>query len=107
MNARGETKLAGVGQRLIGGGAHLGAVVVAEGADLVRDALVPVYEALGLDWDPATSGAVADEVPGTTLDGVTEAIRVAYARDYELVEAELDPETLELARSLAPEHRAP
>ena len=36
-----------------------------------------------------------------------EAIRAAYARDYELVDAELDEETLELARRLAPEHASP
>ena len=36
VNARGELKLAGVGQRLIRGGAHLGAVVVAGDADRVR-----------------------------------------------------------------------
>jgi octanoyl-[GcvH]:protein N-octanoyltransferase len=107
VNARGETKLAGVGQRLIMGGAHLGAVVVADGAGLVTEALVPVYEALGLEWDPATSGSVAAEAPGTGLGQVVEAIRAAYALDYELVDAELDPGTLELARRLAPEHRSP
>jgi lipoate-protein ligase A len=107
VNARGELKLAGVGQRLIRGGAHLGAVVVAADATRVREPLVPVYAALGLDWDPATTGSVAEEVPGAGLAEVTEAIRAAYARDYELVDAELDPETLELARRLAPEHAAP
>jgi lipoate-protein ligase A len=107
VNARGRSKLAGVGQRLIRGGAHLGAVVVVEEADLVRDPLVPVYEALGLDWDPATAGSVAEEVPGARFDEVVEAIRAEYAREYELVEAELDADTLELARRLAPEHQSP
>src|SRR4051794_20035467 len=107
VNARGESKLAGVGQRLIMGGSHLGAVVVADGAGLIRDALVPVYDALGLDWDPGTSGSVADEVPGAGLDEVTHAIRTAYARDYALAEAELGPGTLGVARRLAPEHLAP
>ncbi len=107
VNARGELKLAGVGQRLIRGGAHLGAVVVAADAARVREPLVPVYSALGLDWEPDTTGSVADEVAGVGLDEVTEVIRAAYARDYELVDAELDAETLELARRLAPEHAAP
>lgn len=107
VNVRAEAKLAGVGQRLIRGGAHVGAVVVASHAGLVRDALVPVYEALGLDWDPATSGSVADEVPNVGLDEVTRAIRAAYASDYELVAAELDSDTLALARRLAPEHHSP
>ena len=107
VNARGETKLAGVGQRLIRGGAHLGAVVVVAGADLVREPLVPVYKALELDWDPASAGSVADEVPSVDFDQVLEAIRAGYAREYELVDAELDEETLELARRLAPEHASP
>jgi octanoyl-[GcvH]:protein N-octanoyltransferase len=107
VNARGETKLAGVGQRLIRGGAHLGAVVVAAGTELVRQPLVPVYEALDLDWDPASPGSVADEAPGVGFDQVLEAIRAAYTGDYELIDAELDEETLELARRLAPEHEAP
>jgi lipoate-protein ligase A len=107
VNARGQAKLAGVGQRLIRGGAHLGAVVVAAGAELVRDPLVPVYSALALDWDPATTGSVADEAPGVGFDDVVEAIRAAYARDYELEPAELDADTLALARRLAPEHQSP
>jgi octanoyl-[GcvH]:protein N-octanoyltransferase len=107
VNARGEVKLAGVGQRLIRGGAHLGAVVVAAGAARVREPLEPVYAALGLAWEPATAGSVADELPGLGLADVTDAIRAAYADDYELVDAALDEETLELARRLAPEHASP
>jgi octanoyl-[GcvH]:protein N-octanoyltransferase len=106
VNAGGERKLAGFGQRLVKGGSHTGAVVVCTGADRVRDVLLPVYEALGLDWDPTTAGAVADEDAGGGLEQVTEAIAEEYAETYELVEAELDPETLELARRLAPDHVA-
>lgn len=106
VNAGGRTKLAGLGQRLISGGVHVGGVIVVDGADRVRDALVPVYRALGLDWDPATAGAVADEVPGTTVDDVLEALRGAYAERYRPVEGGLDEETLALARRLAPQHLA-
>ena len=104
VNAGARTKVAGLGQRLIAGGVHVGGVIVVEGADLVREALVPVYHAMGLDWDPASAGAVSDEAPGTTLDDVIEALRGAYAAGNE---EHLDPETLSLARRLAPEHRAP
>ena len=107
INARGQLKLAGIGQRLIRGGAHLGAVVVAAGAERVVEPLVPVYAALGLDWDPATTGSVADEVPAVGFEQVLETIRAEYARDHELVEAELDPDTLALARLLVPEHESP
>jgi octanoyl-[GcvH]:protein N-octanoyltransferase len=102
VNAAGRVKVAGVGQRLIKGAAHLGAVVVAEGGDRIRDVLVAVYEALGLDWDPATAGAA--DVGYAEVAG---ALRAEYERRYELVDAELDDGTLELARRLAPEHGAP
>ena len=107
VNARGEVKLAGLGQRLIHGAAHMGGVIVASDADRIRDVLIPVYEALGLTWDPTTAGSVAGEVPGTNLDEVERAILAEYEERYELEEAEVDAETMELARRLAGEHRAP
>jgi octanoyl-[GcvH]:protein N-octanoyltransferase len=108
VNARGEVKLAGIGQRIIAGGSHVGGVIVVGGASRVRHVLVPVYRALDLPWDPATAGAVEDEVDGSDPGAwakVREAILAEYARDYELVEADLDDETLALAGRLAPEHR--
>ena len=107
VNARGESKLMGVGQRLVAGGSHLGGVVVVDGADRVNGVLIPVYRALGLQWRPEATGAVADEAPGATWERVVEAIEAEYAELYELDPVELDPETLELARTLAPEHLAP
>ncbi len=106
VSARGELKLAGTGQRLVAGGAHVGAVLVVAGAGRVRAALEPVYEALGLEWLPATTGDVAAELPGTTWDGVRDALLAEYARGREIVTAPLDEETLVLARRLADEHRA-
>ena len=100
VNARGAVKLVGIGQRLVSGGAHVGAVLVVSGSERLRDLLVAVYEALGLDWDPATVGSVEDEVPGTTLDDVERAIMTTLESCFELVPAELDEETLELAARL-------
>ena len=56
VNARGRRKLAGIGQRMITGGAHVGGVVVASGDEDIRGVLVPVYEALGLEWSPGDDG---------------------------------------------------
>ena len=106
VNARGETKLAGIGQRLIAGGAHAGAVLVVSGSDLLRSALEPVYAALELDWDPATVGSIEDEVPDVGLDHAEDAILAELAAEYDLVEAELDPETLALAGRLEAGHAA-
>jgi len=107
VNARGVRKLMGVGQRLVSRASHVGGVVVVDGADRVNGILVPVYRALGLEWRPEATGAVADEVPGVTWQQVADAIEAEYAALYELVPAEVDEQTLELARALAPEHLSP
>jgi octanoyl-[GcvH]:protein N-octanoyltransferase len=104
VNARGAVKLAGIGQRIIRGAAHLGAVVVATDGELVRRALEPVYAALALDWDPATAASVADELPGIGLAEVEGALIAELSKRFELVEGELDPETLALAATLEPDH---
>ncbi len=106
VNARGRTKLAGIGQRLISGGAHAGGVLVVEGSGLLRQALVPVYEALDLAWDPETVGSVADELPTTTLDDAEAAIIAGLESHFELADAELDRATLQLAGQLEAGHIA-
>jgi len=107
VNARGEKKLAGIGQKLIKRGGHLGGVLVVENGARVRGVLVPVYQALGLDWNPSTAGAVSDEAPGTSLDDAEQALIAELEELYDLEEAPLDSETVAMARRLAPEHHAP
>jgi octanoyl-[GcvH]:protein N-octanoyltransferase len=112
VNAAGARKLAGIGQRVVAGGSHTGAVIVVEDADRIRRVLAPVYRALGLEWDPSTAGAVEDEASDGALSGadwtaVRDALLAEYAERYELTAGELDEETLALARELAPEHRPP
>jgi octanoyl-[GcvH]:protein N-octanoyltransferase len=107
VNARGETKLMGLGQRVIKDGAYIGGVAVVAGADRVRDVLVPVYEALGLNWRPETTGSLVDEAPGTSWEDTRAALKAEYAALYELEPVDLDGETLALARRLAPEHLSP
>jgi octanoyl-[GcvH]:protein N-octanoyltransferase len=98
VNARGTAKLAGIGQRMIRGGAHMGGVVVANGGDEIARVLVPVYEALELDWEPATSGSVAGELDRDVDPGeVEEALIAELGRRYELVDADLDEETVRRA----------
>jgi len=107
VNAGGARKLAGLGQRLIAGGAHVGAVLVVDRGDLVNEVLAAVYGALGLSFDPAATGSVASEVPGAATEHVRDAILEEYAARYTLEPAELDEDTLLLARRRAPEHAAP
>jgi octanoyl-[GcvH]:protein N-octanoyltransferase len=113
VNWAGRTKLAGIGQRVIAGGAHLGGVLVFRGAERIREVLVPVYEALGLDWDPATAGSVADAlgVPPVAEGGddpllaeLRAALRTELSARYRLHDAELDAETMRMATELRPFH---
>ena len=107
VNARGAAKLAGIGQRVVGGGSHTGVVLVVDGEERINEVLVPVYAALGLDWEPTVTGSVHAEDPSATWDRIRDALVTEYAREYDLIEAELDDETLALAEELAPEHRVP
>jgi octanoyl-[GcvH]:protein N-octanoyltransferase len=104
INARGKTKLVGVGQRVLAGAAHVGGVVVVSGSERVRQVLLPVYEALDLGWDPATVGSLEDERSGTSWDEVEGAVLDAFAARYDVNEGEITPETEGLARELAPRH---
>jgi octanoyl-[GcvH]:protein N-octanoyltransferase len=106
VNARGVVKLAGIGQRIVAGGSHTGVVLVVSGEERINDVLRPVYEALDLPWESQVTGSVTAERPDAGWDAVHDALLAEYARDYELVEGELDEATLGLARKLAPEHRA-
>jgi octanoyl-[GcvH]:protein N-octanoyltransferase len=104
VNARGERKLMGVGQRLVKGAAHVGGVIVVRDSARVRDALVPVYAAMGVDWDPASAGAVEDEARGVTRADVLAALQGEIAREAALVPAKLDARWLAEAEKLASEH---
>ena len=118
VNVGGRVKLAGIGQRVITGGAHIGGVIVIRGAGRIREVLEPVYEALELDWEPSTAGSVATEIgeddvtmgadePDPLIETVSDALREVLAESFELIEAELDEGTLRLAAELQPDHAAP
>ncbi|MGK2965905.1 MAG: lipoate--protein ligase family protein [Tepidiformaceae bacterium] len=107
VNARGLTKVMGVGQRVVAGAAHLGGVVVVDGAERIRDVLVPVYAALGLEWDPETCGALADEMAGLDRRGIEGAIIQAFKRRFDVYEGDFGRELLALAAELEPRHEVP
>ena len=100
VGAGGRTKLMGVGQRVIRGGAHVGGVIVADDSERIRDVLIPVYEALELDWRPATVGSVADEVGFVTFDEVRSAFVDAFARRRRIEPGALDRPLFESAEAL-------
>ena len=105
VNARGQTKLVGAAQRIIRGGWLFSAVVVVSGSDALRAVLEDVYRQLGLEWDAATTGSVADEVPAVTIKEVRQALLDAYEREYHLEPARLIEAELAAGRALLGRHR--
>jgi len=76
----GGKKIMGVGQRLARKAAHLGGVIVIKDPGAINEVLEPVYGALGVDFDPAATGSLADVNPEVTATGLFGAI-VAELRD--------------------------
>jgi len=107
VNAAGRRKLSGVGQRVVRGAAHVGGVIVVRDSARVREALVPVYAALGLPFDPDTAGSVEDEIGPVSREQVRDVLVAEFRRRGARVEeSELDDSLLELAAELEPQHRA-
>ena len=106
VNAGGQTKLIGAAQRIISGAWLFSSVVVVGDARLVRDVLVDVYAALGLEWDPGSVGAVADELPGATVDDVQAALLAHLADRYRLMPSSVRDAEWAAARELLDRHRA-
>jgi lipoate-protein ligase A len=105
VNAGGQTKLIGAAQRIISGAWLFSSVVVVGGARLVRDVLVDVYAALGLEWDPGSVGAVADEVPGATVAQVQAVLLEHLGARYRLTPSVVGEAEREAARARLGRHR--
>ncbi|WP_411266192.1 biotin/lipoate A/B protein ligase family protein [Arthrobacter sp. AFG7.2] len=79
-----QVKLVGTAQRVVAGGWLFSSVIVVENSPPIRKVLVESYAALGLDWDPATAGAVDDLVPGVDVAAVEDALLATYAEQATL-----------------------
>jgi lipoate-protein ligase A len=101
----GGLKLAGIDQRVTRGTALTEGLVVVQGGARVRAALVDVYAALDVPWDPRTAGAIEDLVPGVTPEAVAAALRAELAERHELRDGAVDAATLAAARGLRERHR--
>ena len=107
INVSGHHKVMGAGQRIIGRAAHVGGVVVVDGGDRIAEVLIPVYEALELQWDPTTSGDLAGAAPGVTRQDVMAAIVTEFDRRYGLEDGRIDEATLAMAAELEASHLSP
>lgn len=90
VNARGEIKLMGAAQRVTREAWLLSAVIQVDDRQSLLDVTTEVYRDLGLEWEPATLGTIADEVRGVDADDVADAILAAYSTCEPLVTMSLD-----------------
>lgn len=109
INARGQVKLVGVGQRVIRRAAHVGGVTLIEEAPRISEVLERVYRELDYPLDSSRTGAVAEEIPGATADDVADALIAELAGDFELEFVGLEdlaPSVWSAMNELAPRHAA-
>jgi octanoyl-[GcvH]:protein N-octanoyltransferase len=100
-------KLVGTAQRLVRGGWLFGTVILVTDPEPVREVLIPVYQALELDWDPQTVGAVQSSAPGVTVDDVRTAVLDEFSRFGVLQPGALGEDLLALAAGRVDRHRVP
>ena len=104
VNLAGRIKVMGVGQRVVRGAAHVGGVVVVNDGPRIRDVLIPVYRALGLDWDPRTAGAISDRAPGLDTDAVATAIVESFRSRFDVSKGVLPATVISQAETFLPTH---
>jgi octanoyl-[GcvH]:protein N-octanoyltransferase len=85
-----QIKLIGTAQRVVSGGWLFSSVVVVEDSAPIREVLTASYEALGLDWDPATAGAANDLLPQLDVPTVEDAVIKAYGEYAELLDGDFE-----------------
>ena len=74
-----RVKLVGTAQRVVAGAWLFSSAVVVQDSAPLREVLTASYDALGLEWDPATAGSADDLVPGLSVAAVERSLRAAYS----------------------------
>ena len=105
VNLAGHTKVMGVGQRVIRGGSHVGGVLTVGESRALREILIPVYEALQLDFRPETAGGIADFDASLNRRDVCVALERVLAQEGARLEvADFEAVLRQDAKSLIPMH---
>jgi octanoyl-[GcvH]:protein N-octanoyltransferase len=102
LNSRGELKVVGTAQRVVGGASLISALVIVDRAEELRELLAGIYRHLQLSWHPATAGCLRDHYPDLSVEGVATALRAAYPQEPLWAP---DRVTLELSDELVSQHR--
>lgn len=75
-------KLAGTAQRVVKGAWLFSTSLVVQHGSSIRRVLTEVYEALGIEFDPRTAGAVEDGAAGVTVDDVIDELQWQYEQEF-------------------------
>ena len=75
VNGAGRIKLAGLAQRVVKNGYHLGAVISVTRSENAKLAVIEAYRILGIDFDPTTFGAIKDIEPEMPFDRIYKSIQ--------------------------------
>nr|WP_245940785.1 MULTISPECIES: lipoate--protein ligase family protein [Brevibacterium] len=84
VNVGGRIKAIGTAQRVVSGAWLFSSSVVVEDPDPIRAVLTDVEAALGVEWDPATGGAISELHPTVTVDAVAAAFAAHFAESHGL-----------------------
>jgi lipoate-protein ligase A len=105
VNIGGHTKVMGVGQRVIRGGAHVGGVITVGRTELLREVLVPIYQALDLEFRPETAGGISDLDPSLGPEEIITAMgEVLCESGYFVEPSSFDASIRREAEALIPIH---
>ncbi len=105
VNIAGKVKVMGVGQRVIRNGAHVGGVITIAQSQALRARLIPVYEALELDFRPETAGGIQDFDARLGFDDVLDSLKAELSsRGLRFNESLFDGRTLSAANELVAMH---
>jgi len=104
IHHRNGRKVMGVGQRLSKTAAHVGGVIVVDGAAKINEVLDPVYGALGVEFDPTATGALRELATDLTLTQVSDAIVAELSEFAEIVEDSFSVATVHAGIAMVSDH---
>ncbi len=104
LNLGGRVKVAGIAQRAVRGGSLVSAAVIVNDSGSVAAALAKVYRHLGLDFDPRTTGAIENGVPGIRCADVERALIARLAPAEEIPSGWIDETSVGIASRLLSRH---
>jgi octanoyl-[GcvH]:protein N-octanoyltransferase len=105
VNAAG-VKLAGTAQRSIRGASLVTAMLIIENGPKLQSALIDIYEALSIDWRPATAASANAIIRSLTTADAERILISTLANHENLTATTLDDSTVTLAEQLRPAHAA-